>query len=275
MKLEPLNRTAQLHYRALGNPEVTLPHTAISNCFPGLEYDFRNLWRRTFIGLVLLENSNFVVEAEDESLKHLVGHRLLKVDDQATISLVHGPHRPNNDDGALASTQSFNSAAFTEWSNTLAYVLQKQGQTVKCVFSKEVSRYESPIPTDSKGETDPNAIVTVELRVRRFFAGDSMAPSEGLIKPGEMTHGLCSPWQNDYRECACYYWAASRPDFVNAEPGPDGLTHGDMWMSKVRTGEYIPDDRVDSRLYSYDDLFREWQTLLQFQVRGHDAGQSS
>ena len=26
--------------------------TAISNCFPGLEFDFRNLWRRAFVGIV-------------------------------------------------------------------------------------------------------------------------------------------------------------------------------------------------------------------------------
>jgi hypothetical protein len=275
MKLDPSNRTAQLSHRALGNPEVTLPHTAISNCFPGLEFDFRNLWRRTFVGLVLLENSNLVVDAEDPKFKHLVGHRLLKVDDIPTVTAVHGPRRPNDDDSPLAGSQSFLSAAFTEWSNTLAAVLQKQGQTVKCVFTKHQERYEGPAPTTSSGAVDPDATITVDLEVRHFFAGESASPSKELIKPGEMTHGLCSPWQNDYRECACYYWAASRPDFVNAEPGADGLTHGDMWMSKVRTGEYIPDDRVDGRLYSYDDLFREWQTLLQFQVRGHDAEQSS
>lgn len=279
MKLDPLNRTAQLNHRALGNPEVTLPHTAISNCFPGLEYDFRNLWRRTFTGIVMLENSNFVIEAEDKSLKHLVGHRLLQVDDLPTVSNVHGPRRPNNDDSPLASSQSFQSAAFTEWSNLLAYVLQKQGHQVKCFFTKDKARYEGPVPIDPADEhkkrPDPAQTIAVELKVRHFFVGQSMSPTEELIKPGELTHGLCSPWQNDYRECACYYWAASRPDFVNAEPGPDGLTHGDMWMSKVRTGEYIPDDRVDSRLHSYDDLFREWQTLLQFQVRGHDAEQSS
>ena len=37
-------------YRAAGNPPSTLPHSAISNCFPGLEFDFRNVWRRMFVG---------------------------------------------------------------------------------------------------------------------------------------------------------------------------------------------------------------------------------
>lgn len=267
MKLDPLNRTAQLNHRALGNPETTLPHTAISNCFPGLEYDFRNLWRRTFVGLIMLENSNYVVSAEESRYDNLVGHRLLKVDGRNTVTNVHGPHLPG-DDNALTSNNNPTAAAFTEWSNTLAFVLQKQGQVVECVFTKEDARYEGSVPEN------PADTISVDLMVRHFFVGTSMAPTAGLINPGEMTHGLCSPWQNDYRECACYYWAASRPDFVNAEPGPDGLTHGDNWMSKMRTGEYIPDDRVDGRLHSYDDLFREWQTLLKFQVKGRDTDQS-
>jgi hypothetical protein len=89
--------------------------------------------------------------------------------------------------------------------------------------------------------------------------------------PGELTHGLCAPWQNDYRECACYYWAASRPDYVNVEPGENGLSKGDMWLSKRRTGNYVPDNRVDSRLVSYDDLFRNWEGELNFIINGRDA----
>ena len=53
------------------------------------------------------------------------------------------------------------------------------------------------------------------LRERRRAA---IALAE-LPQPGELTQGLCSPWQNDYRECACYYWAASRPDYVNVVAG--------------------------------------------------------
>ncbi len=50
MRIDPANRTAQLQYRAAGNPPSTQPHSAISNCYPGLEFDFRNVWRRMFEG---------------------------------------------------------------------------------------------------------------------------------------------------------------------------------------------------------------------------------
>jgi hypothetical protein len=268
MKIDPRNRTAQLHHRARGNPESTLPHTAISNCFPGLEYDFRNLWRRVFVGLVLLENNNFVVGSEDPKYDHLVGHRLLRVDGRDLVTTVSGPFMPGYGPRELTTGTNPAAVAFLEWSNALAHVLQKQGQSVKCFFTKDKSSQEAAIPAS---ESD---MLEVEFTVRNLFEGDSIAPATDLVKPGEMTQGLCSPWQNDYRECACYYWAASRPDFVNAEPAADGLTHGDNWMMKERTGEYLPDDRADSRLISYDDLFRDWQGQLKFQIRGRDAEES-
>jgi hypothetical protein len=32
------------------------------------------------------------------------------------------------------------------------------------------------------------------------------------IRPGQMTLGLCSPWQFDFKACTCTFWAAQRPD---------------------------------------------------------------
>ena len=95
--------------------------------------------------------------------------------------------------------------------------------------------------------------------------------SRELAKPGELTQGLCSPWQNDYRECSCYYWASARPDFVNVEVSASGRSTGDNWMQKERTGQYVPDDYVDERLIDYDDLFREWEKWLRVQIGGRDS----
>jgi hypothetical protein len=91
----------------------------------------------------------------------------------------------------------------------------------------------------------------------------------GWRKP-ELTQGLCSPCQNDFRECSCYYWASSRPDYVNVTTGEDWASRGDHWMQKERTGGYIPDDYQTRELIVYDDLFRE--TILKFEVDGKDYG---
>jgi hypothetical protein len=264
-KINPRNLTAQLHFRALGNPANSLPSSAISNCFPGLEYDFRNFWRRAFVGLVMLECNNLVLEAEEPRLHHLRGHRLLKVDGRDIVTLVKGPTAPGGSSDLLVSSNFPKGVAFLEWSNSLAYVLQKQGQTVKCHFTRKASDIDEPIPEHE------SEMLAVELTVRKIFEGESAAPSKDLLGPGELTQGLCSPWQNDYRECACYYWAASRPDYVNIEPGSQGVSQGDNWMSKERTGEYILDDRKDGRLVSYDDLFKAWEAMLRFEIKGRDA----
>lgn len=267
-KVEPLNKMAQLHYRATGNPPNTLPSAAISNCFPGLEYDFKGFWRRAFVGIVLLEWDNYVIGVEDQQYKDLMHHRLLKVGDHNVVTRVSGPVIPGGETKDLPSSNGDPNVMTMEWSNALAYALQHQGEPVKCQFTLEESDVPQWIPDD------PAKMIEVTLTVRRMLEGDSVAPANGVLQPGELTQGLCSPWQHDYRECACYYWPASRPDYVNVEPTPAGVSRGDNWMSKDRSGEYILDDRKDGRLVTYDELFREWEKMLQFQIKGRDAEES-
>lgn len=263
------NLTAQIHHRGAGNPASVLPRSAISNCFPGLEFDFRNLWRRAFEGIVLVENNNYVVDAEP-GFEHLISRRLLRFDglDAGTMVVTTGPVLPDGDPGTLASNANPNAVSFMEWSNSIARILHLQGQTVRCDFTADCDANTEVLYT----ATTP--VLSVDLKLRTFFQEGTAAFNPALLRPGELTQGLCAPWQNDYRECACYYWAASRPDYVNVEPGVNGVSHGDMWFAKKRTGTYIPDNRTDKRLYSYDDLFKSWQEDLQFIIRGRDADES-
>lgn len=256
---------AQLHYRAKGNTPSSLPSAAISNCFPGLEYDFKGFWRRAFVGILLLEWDNYVIGIEDPDYEALFHHRLLKIDGRDVLAKVSGPVISGGTPTDLASTSGDPAVITMEWSNNLAYVMQRQGQKVLCHFTKEKS--ESP-----QGIPDKNTdMLEVELTVRLMFDGDTAAPAPDLLQPGELTQGLCSPWQHDYRECACYYWPATRPDYVNVEPAAGGVSRGDNWMSRERTGEYILDDRKDSRLVTYDELFTKWEEMLRFAIKGKDS----
>ncbi|WP_375757712.1 hypothetical protein [Corallococcus exercitus] len=273
-KIEPRNLTAQLNHRAVGNPASSLPDSAISNSFPGLEFDFRNLWRRMFEGIVMSENSNYVVAVEDDRYAGVLKHRMLRVDGLPLVTTVKGPQMPGADPSTLGTTQNPSATAFMEWSNALMRLWSKQGELVTCDFTLTPAPDDAPIPADGK-------MLSHQLKLRKVFAtpehpgsAQGVALNPELLRPGELTQGLCSPWQNDYRECACYYWAASRPDYVNVQPGPDGRSQGDNWMQKQRTGDYVADNRKDSRLFSYDDLFEKWQSLLRFQVQGRDADAS-
>jgi hypothetical protein len=61
-RLSPRNLAAQLQYRAKGNPPTSRPEMVIANCCPGLEVDFRAVWRRLFVGIELSEWDNYVVK---------------------------------------------------------------------------------------------------------------------------------------------------------------------------------------------------------------------
>ena len=300
LKLGPRNQTARLLYKAAGNPISSHPITAIGNCCPGLEFDFRAVWRRLFVGITMVEHDNLVVEA-DPPFQHLLGHRLLKIGKYEVVAEIKGP-KTSDPTGSIVETTEENpdGVICMEWSNSLARVLTKAGDNVACIFSggdpwgprtglpEELKNLkqskDAKGPKDSKVSNDPKhdpkdhkypedqkkKWLEQELEVRNFFETDSAVISEELARAGELTQGLCSPWQNDFRECSCYYWASSRPDYVNVTIGPDGTSRGDNWLQKERTGDYLPDDYQDSRLIRYQDLFLKWEEILKFQVGGWD-----
>jgi hypothetical protein len=280
--IDPMNLSAQLCYPGVGNPPSALPDSAISNAFPGLEFDFRNVWRRLLTGVELHESDNYVV-ATGPGFEHLNGCRLLAVgfdaksveqyEKHAVVGRLVGPNRPGAKPGPLTSAINPDGVTMLEWSNSLAQVLSKHaGQEVLCLFTKDAAS--EPVGLPAKDDDPRMQVVT--LRVRQLFAtnevGERLAViDESMVQPGDLTRGLCSPWQNDYRECACYYWAASRPDYVNVEENGQGTTTGNHWFAVHREPkEYVLDDRSDTRLLSYDDLFRDWQGKLRFIVAGND-----
>lgn len=273
--LTPRNLSAQLHYAARGNPVNSRPVTAIGNCCPGLEVDFRGVWRRMFKGIVLREYDNLVVDIEpgekDPKKRKLKGHRLLRIRAGKvvvnTMAPMVGPSPADPSQEVILATESNPHAmSALEWSNSLAQLLRdNMGGTVTCDFTRENSWYDRP-PLVEK----PKNYISVDFEVRHFFEQGTAFIASELAGPGELTQGLCSPWQNDYRECSCYYWASARPDYVNVEVSASGLSAGDNWMALERTGKYIPDDYADTRLIHYDDLFKRWEELLRFQVQGKD-----
>jgi hypothetical protein len=289
--LLPKNLSAQISYEARGNPISSRPVTSVANCCPGLEVDFRAVWRRLLRGIELREHDNLVVNVDGDcdavvnyppngKLKpsDLKDHRLLRVvlpagngGDELKLLMMTPVWGPASSDpeGRIRLTSSSNpdGLAPVEWSNALARVLNRKGSRVRCDFSAEPSKDRQLAIVDEVGKEN---YVSFECEVRPFFQGDTAVISKELADAGELTQGLCSPWQNDFRECSCYYWASARPDYVNVELTPSGLSAGDNWMQKQRTGSYVADDYADSRLVMYDDLFADWETLLKFQIQGKD-----
>lgn len=270
------NRHAQIHHAAAGNPFSSRLEMSVGNCTPGLEMDFRAVWRRLFEGIVLREYDNLVTEMEPieggPDLPDLVGHRLLRVADTNMYTQMIGPspYNPRTRTTVLGFSGNPDGVLPLEWSNALARILSESvGQSVDCYFTK------TPVWSEQALFENEQRHLTLSLRVRPFFEDGSAMISRELAKPGELTQGLCSPWQNDYRECSCYYWASARPDFVNVESNEAGASEGHNWMQKERTGDYVPDDYRDARLLNYDDLFRAWEHYLRFQIGGAEQDRTS
>src|SRR5215471_17932353 len=57
-KIFPRNLTARAATLVAGNPVTTRLESGVGNCFPGLEFDHRNLDRRFFPGLVFEFTNN-------------------------------------------------------------------------------------------------------------------------------------------------------------------------------------------------------------------------
>jgi hypothetical protein len=286
-RLTPRNLSAQIHHEAKGNPISSRPITSVANCCPGLEVDFRAVWRRLFKGIELREYDNLVVRLDPDktnraiasrdgtmTLDKLQGKRLLRVvvgkEEYRMMTHISGP-ASSDPDGRIQLTTDMNpfGLAPLEWSNALAHVLRHAGRAVQCDFSKD-DGWDQQQPLVEH----PANYVSFDLEVRPFFEADTAVISRALAEAGELTQGLCSPWQNDYRECSCYYWASARPDFVNVDIDAGGLSKGDNWFQRTRTGSYVPDDYADSRLIMYDELFRDWEKSLKFQIGGRDADDS-
>ncbi|HZQ45607.1 MAG TPA: hypothetical protein VFC07_01235 [Verrucomicrobiae bacterium] len=258
--IQPRNLSAQLQYRARGNPPSTHPDSAVSNCFPGLETDCRNLWRRILKGIQLHEARNTVIAVDDPNDAQLQvladGWRLISIMDTPVTLPVTGPVKVGEDNQPLSFNKE--SSMPLEWSNALALLLSRYaGMKVRCNFEK----------TD-----DPNQTLAFNLILQSVFEEGQAVISRELVPPGELSQSLCSPWMSDYRECYCFYWAATRPDFVNVETRPDGTSMGHNWMRKDRTAQtpkiYVADDPADQMLMAYSDLYKNWEKLLKFVIGG-------
>lgn len=83
-------------------------------------------------------------------------------------------------------------------------------------------------------------------------------------RPGELTRSLCAPWQYDFRDCGCFYWAASKPDVTSSA---DGSVREVNFLRRDRSVPPAPDKSSDlggqrtALEFTYGDLIRDWNVL--------------
>jgi hypothetical protein len=257
-KIFPLNLPARAAYVVPGNPVVTRIEDGVGNCYPGLEYDHRNLDRRFFPGLIF----DFISQDDrDQQNLPLRGARLTGIDlgDPALTPELVGPLQ--------SLGQQFDAASATDLSRGAWYLhsIRQQDTLIVC---EHMGGDDTPTPFD--GLTLWRLIRSVEpgeVTLTLAFRGPSdearnpvilsgrrriYVESTGVIglayQPGELSQSLCSPWQHDFRDCGCTYWASNHPDIVLAEdrPGEDLLPSGESG-DPARATTYIDWLRSDRR----------------------------
>jgi hypothetical protein len=216
-KIFPRNLTAQAAYLVPGNPVITRPEDAVANCFPGLEIDIRNLDRRFFPGLVF----DFIEE----------GARLAYVDAFQDPDL-----KLNTDDARQLYLQLADDDLQKRLSKGSWYLdeIEQNGLRISMNSLKDTTAWRivrslelGPVTIRLKQRKTEHVSRphrrkhTVTLKGwRRRFMDPKTGVLSGAYQPGELMLGLCSPWQHDFRDCACFYWAANHPDIVLPEIYP-------------------------------------------------------
>ncbi len=249
-KIFPRNLTARAAHQVAGNPDNSRPEDAVANCYPGLELDVRNLDRRFFPGLLF----NFVAR-RDTSAPYTQPTRygaLLVYTDQFNDLDLLPPYLEEIAPGTREWLAPLASALFADLRGDKGAALA-DGDWYIDWLEQGSKRIVMNRRTD-EGEVAPMdgldvwrivrglefAPMTLGLRRRDVVGHMELKgwrrqfthPRTGVInlayQPGEMLQSLCSPWQHDFRDCSCHYWASNRPDIVHGEvyPGEPVLPDG-------------------------------------------------
>ena len=239
-KIFPRNLTARAAVQIVGNPVTTRLESAVGNCFPGLEFDHRNLDRRFFPGLVF--------EFSDG------GVRLLEVDvndpdlDQKMRKTLTGTTGVKLGQGAwFLDKITQGGKVISMFQDGAALDLMVAWRLVRSLQAGQIT-IELEKRAEQAGERALQDKVSLTAN-RRTFVGPTGVISTAYA-PGELTQSLCSPWMHDFRDCACFYWASNHPDIVLAEdlPGEPTLPSGapDDPVRALTPIDWLRSDRTSS-----------------------------
>jgi hypothetical protein len=284
-KIFPLNLTAQAEYLVDGNPVVTRPEDTVANCFPGLEADIRNLDRRFFPGLVFefavdgaklayvdaLEDPDLDVRNEQPPDPHtgLAKKLYAKLaDDDIRKALEQGNPLPGGKNHLSTS-----GAWYLDWieiERPSDGRRRSRKMKRKANRSRTRRRHHLAMPTTKDNNPVWRIVrglepvdVSIGLRLRNVrgvtrkygelrldgWRRRYTDPTTGVInlayQPGELGQGLCSPWQHDFRDCQCFYWAANHPDIALGElyPGEALPQDSSVLAANPSPGKSTPPDR--------------------------------
>jgi len=229
MKLFPRNLTARADAVVLGNPVTSRPESAVENCWPGLEFDQRNLDKAFLAGLVLEYHDERATIVREVDPKGPAGKFLSARDIEkgVYVAFVQGNMLERNAD-TKPKQQVFSfvpPAALENWRVVRDF---EPGPVAIALCDKTV--YDLVLanfyPIDAIAELFRRRVDRREgdflllFGTRAHYLTEDGVIDPALIPPGNLTRSMCSPWQYDFTDCGCFFWASNKPDMVSSADQP-------------------------------------------------------
>lgn len=221
----PRNLTARADYFVSGNPMTTRPESGVGNAHPGLEFDVRVLDRHFLPGLVF--DFPYGAGAKLTGLKPSENAALPAItdDDLAQdlfLLLVRGRFGKDPAKDAVVRLAGVDGYLVFRHINDLEVGIRtvvvgplpaNQADRDR-LAGIEAALAKGTVLAPIERDADGKLVYAVVTGSRTSFLTRDGVIDPALIAPGELTQNLCSPWQWDFADCYCYYWASSKPDIV-------------------------------------------------------------
>jgi hypothetical protein len=216
------NLTAQAAFNVAGNPPSTRLESGVANCYPGLEYDHRNLDRRFFPGLVVEYVSQSGAAAPDSARQ---GVRVVSTDSgESDLSAPDPAYAAIVDalitqldllQSKLSPTAPWFITAIEQEGTRLSFA-DKNGVPFDGIMAWRLVRNlrPGPVTVEVAARVDGAPAPITLVGWRRLYTSPDTGVIDLTYQPGELTQSLCSPWTHDFRDCSCTYWASNHPDIV-------------------------------------------------------------
>ena len=295
-KIMPLNQTAHAEVLVRGNPVTTRPDATVENTFPGLEFDHRNLEKQFIVGLTIelhagsggwLRNFDRARGFPIAEADYLAGLMVWAV--VGNIPDFQDPDTPRLAVrwaiGTPAGGASIGGSEIWQFIREFepgpaAVVLGPQTDQVSLgrqnqIIQALVARQTVSIPVPG------SAAITVISGDRADYLKDGVI-DPNIYEAGDLTRSLCSPWQYDFTDCGCWYWASNKPDMVSVTPegpqiynfqrvrsgdiAPEPPTHAPvvsngLWMGGHPAGTATPTTERVPRQMNHAELISNWEIL--------------
>jgi hypothetical protein len=234
-KLFPRNLTARADAVVRGNPVNSRPESGVENAWPGLEFDHRNLEKVFFPGLVFEYQDERGTILREFAQQSPAARLIKKADIQKGIYLAFVQGRVTESARDAQPEQRVFSfappAAMENWRVVRDF---EPGPVAVALCDRSI--YERVLANNvemlvqfsvgglselfrkRKNRRERGFILLFGERATWLTPDGVIDPK--LVPPGDLTRSMCSPWQYDFTDCGCFFWASNKPDLVASADQP-------------------------------------------------------